>query len=267
MNTPCPHCRAEIEIDPEIFATLQGHANFQCPSCDCEVPVPPSVRPRVKLTLDDLKISNQPSSHGNHPSSAALPKRGMDRKLLMLGAAALVFAAGLIFYMKSRPSPEAALPTVATVAKITFPSRTELDAKLVFEGKTSAFLKVEDKYAFESFVPEIENRNSFPVYKDLWGEKQVFVIHPIAKDKPGVLDFSKITKHAKGILTVKARNHPKGNCRIEMVRGDGTIVHTTDVKNKEWITMQVPFNDETITLQVHATGWYCEHAFITYSIQ
>ena len=83
MNTPCPHCRVNIEIDPPTLAALAGHSHFNCPACQGAVAVP------------------------SRPLKLASAQRGISRNLLILGSVALLALGGIGFYLASQKSGDA----------------------------------------------------------------------------------------------------------------------------------------------------------------
>lgn len=95
-NTNCPHCQAEIEIDPVTLAALQGHENFACPACEELVAVPVSRAP-VKVTAASIRATTTVAK----PSVA---KKSPNSNLLILGAAALLILVGLGFFLASKKS-------------------------------------------------------------------------------------------------------------------------------------------------------------------
>ncbi len=98
MNTPCPHCQIQIEIDAQTHAALQGHTNFQCPSCDGLVTVPPVTRAPVKVTAAAAIRSVSSEAPASTIASVFL---ALNRNMLTLGAAALLVLGGLGFFIAS----------------------------------------------------------------------------------------------------------------------------------------------------------------------
>ena len=97
MKTACPHCSQHIEIDGETLASLQGSSHFACPACVGAVPVPPlsgslPLAPPHDPETDPLPVAS-PTAHAH---------RGLNRNLLILGAAALLVLGGLAFFIASR---------------------------------------------------------------------------------------------------------------------------------------------------------------------
>jgi hypothetical protein len=98
METTCPHCAQGIEIDPVTLMTLRGRQNFACPACSRAVPVPGAATGTrshasaiVKKSAKDTKARMQPQ-----------PARGLNRNLLILGAAALLTLGGVVWFIASR---------------------------------------------------------------------------------------------------------------------------------------------------------------------
>lgn len=106
----------------------------------------------------------------------------------------------------------------------------------------------------------------FPVYKEFLNETEVFVIHPINREVPGTVDFSEITGKSRGTLVIKVHDHEFGDCRYEILKS-GKIFKSDELDTDDWKTIQVPFQNESVIFAIHPTGWNCEFAFVTYSIQ
>lgn len=133
MNTQCPHCQIQIEIDPETHAALQGHAHFQCPSCDGLVPVPPVTRAPVKVTAATVFRQKQSPAAARPPTNAI---RGLNRNLLILGSAALLVLGGLGFFIASKKSGD----TNTTSKNI----RNEIIKNSYFQNLIAAGVTTED---------------------------------------------------------------------------------------------------------------------------
>ena len=39
-----------------------------------------------------------------------------------------------------------------------------------------------------------------------------------------------------------------------------------EITEDKWINLSVDFDHESVALEVHATGWYYEHSFVTYKV-
>ncbi|MGB6221844.1 lectin-like protein [Haloferula sp.] len=145
--------------------------------------------------------------------------------------------------------------------------RSGLDDQIVF-GEGSYRLLTPDDIAFSKISPKIQiisDNRAFPLYKSLWGEENVFCIHPTSGDTPGTVDFSKITGKSKGNLIINMRDDPRGDCRIEVLKGN-EIFDSIQLDTDEWKTVSIPFEEDRVVIKVYATGWSCEYAFITYEI-
>ncbi len=113
---------------------------------------------------------------------------------------------------------------------------------------------------------KIHDGTGIPSYRRLWRKPDVLMVHPISPDQPGTIDFSKITKSAKGRLTIMVHKHPYGDHFIK-VHKNGEEVETRNVKRQDWEHVRVDFDNEDIVLSVHANGWAWEHSFICYRIE
>ncbi len=123
MNTPCPHCQIQIEIDPETLAALQGNALFQCPSCGVEVPVPNVARAPLKVTAA-AAIRHNPAATTSTPKNQT-----GKRNLFILGASALLFLIGLGFFLSSSKSGE---EKKETKTEVTYPSVVMADKPISY---------------------------------------------------------------------------------------------------------------------------------------
>jgi hypothetical protein len=117
-----------------------------------------------------------------------------------------------------------------------------------------------------SGVVRVHGETGVPTYRRLWGKSDVLMVHPIAPDQPGVVDFSGITKSSKGRLNVSISKHPWGNHLVK-IQKNGVEVASQNIAQNDWETLRVDFDREDVVLQVHATGWKWENSFITYRIE
>ncbi|HEY8747195.1 MAG TPA: peptidylprolyl isomerase [Tepidisphaeraceae bacterium] len=112
---------------------------------------------------------------------------------------------------------------------------------------------------------EIYKRGSLRLAKELWGKRDVFCAHPLSPETPAYVDFSKITQSASGTLILYFHNFPTGDCDANVKVDGAQFTHLT-VGGDEWKTVRVPFRQNGVGIEVRATGWWNEHAFITYEI-
>ena len=113
---------------------------------------------------------------------------------------------------------------------------------------------------------KIHDGTGIPSYRRLWRKPDVLMVHPVSSDQPGTIDFSKITKSAKGRLTILVNKHPYGDHLIK-VHKNGQEVETRNITRQDWEDVRISFDHEDIVLSVHATGWAWEHSFISYRIE
>jgi hypothetical protein len=112
---------------------------------------------------------------------------------------------------------------------------------------------------------EIYTRGGLRLAKNLWGKDDVFCAHPFSPSVPAYVDFSKLTDHAAGLLIVYLHNFPTGSCAAVLnVNGQSRAI--VAVGGDVWKEFRVPFHDMDVGIEVRATGWWNEHAFITYVI-
>ena len=113
---------------------------------------------------------------------------------------------------------------------------------------------------------KIHDGTGVPSYRRLWRKADVLMVHPVSPDQPGTIDFSGITKSAKGRLTILVNKHPYGDHLIK-VHKNGQEVETRNITRQDWEDVRVDFDHEDVVLSVHATGWAWEHSFISYRIE
>jgi hypothetical protein len=115
--------------------------------------------------------------------------------------------------------------------------------------------------------PEFIERQPLVLAKQLWGSSDVFLAHPVGYDKPGSVDFSKITKGNKGTLLLQVRNWPGCDCEIGLVKG-GKLTEKQVLDKNKWVLLTVPFDREALLLEVKAYKEYnMDFAFISYTIK
>lgn len=112
---------------------------------------------------------------------------------------------------------------------------------------------------------ETYRRGQLGLAKSLWGEPDVFQVHPNSEQVPAEIDFSLLTGEAQGTLVVKFHNFPGGDCKA-VIKVDGKELHSVDVRGDRWHSARVAFDHTAVTIDIQATGWNREHAFITYSM-
>lgn len=105
-----------------------------------------------------------------------------------------------------------------------------------------------------------------PTYKRLWGKSDVLMVHPVAPDQPGVVDFSEVTKTSRGRLNVSISKHPWGDHLVKIRKNGGEAVSQHIARN-DWETLRVDFDKEDVLIEIHATGWKWENSFLTYRIE
>ena len=104
-----------------------------------------------------------------------------------------------------------------------------------------------------------------PVYRHIFGQQDVIMLEPFSREKPAEISFAAITKGAKGVLRISARNHPAGDFVLEVFKA-GTSFKKETVGANKWERISIPFDHEEIVVKNIANGWSCEFAFIDYSI-
>lgn len=148
-------------------------------------------------------------------------------------------------------------------------SSAEID--ITARAVTDPLLKIETS---ETLLPKhdklmvkmrIDEDHKPPLYKTLLQKTDVFLVHPISKTRPAVVDFSAITTQGKGVLRLAARNHPSGDCILEISKS-GEEVEKKTLDAPRWTTFQIPFDHEPVVVRTLATGWAWEYSFLTYSI-
>ncbi len=159
----------------------------------------------------------------------------------------------LTFLLSAASALHAAEPDI-TSRKVTDPllqisSRT----KLLPEKDDQSFRATRD----EAHVP--------PVYRTLWNERNVILLEPFSEQKPAQIDFSAITKNNKGVLRLRARNHPQGDFELEILK-DGQSFKKETVGANQWKRYTIPFDHESVVILNRANGWHFEFGFYAYTI-
>ncbi|MEQ1750552.1 MAG: hypothetical protein ABL974_14085 [Prosthecobacter sp.] len=103
-----------------------------------------------------------------------------------------------------------------------------------------------------------------PMYKKALGKFNVLVVHPFGQQKPGSLDFSKITTQSKGKLSLAVRNHPHGDFILVLKKG-AEVVEEKLMASGNWKTIVIPYDHQPIIAEVKANNWSFEHGFFDYS--
>eukprot|EP01031_Cornospumella_fuschlensis_P040311 gene40311-49121_t len=118
------------------------------------------------------------------------------------------------------------------------------DPQLKISSATSLLPEKDDKMLGgtrdEKHVPQ--------VYKILWGKRDVIMLEPFSREKPGVLDFSAITKNSKGTLRLSARNHPNGDFLLEILK-KGEAFKSESVGGSKWERYTIPFDHEEVVVR------------------
>jgi hypothetical protein len=87
MTILCPHCSQQLELTPEVIASLRGQPHFACPSCQGLIAVPLS--------------HPMPRRRG---AAAVQTQRGLNRNLLVLGVITLLVLGGIAALLAMRGS-------------------------------------------------------------------------------------------------------------------------------------------------------------------
>ena len=135
----CQHCKTEFEVDAATIAFLQGRSHFKCPTCSTLLPVsilpappvsavplapPPALAPVTPVQAPEPAASNTPV--------AAKAWKGLNRNLLILGAAAILVIGGVGFYLATRSSGDRSVVKQNITNEII---RNQYFTGLVEEGK------------------------------------------------------------------------------------------------------------------------------------
>lgn len=115
MKLSCPHCTQILELTPEAIASFEGDPHFPCPVCGGRVPLPetapPSPAPKRKgrqtpLLPKDGGANWRPGAKPPQSKTPAVSEsaitavsRGLNRNLLVLGAAVLILLGGAGTYL------------------------------------------------------------------------------------------------------------------------------------------------------------------------
>ena len=143
-------------------------------------------------------------------------------------------------------------------------NREDTDPLLVIETDLQILSESDSVFRREKKV-EIIKDTGIPTYKKIWGKRKVFLVHPFSKEKSGKVDFSAITREAKGTLEISFKNHPEGNHEIKIHLADQEP-ESELIADREWIKKRIQFDHQNLHIEVIANDWYCEHCFITYKI-
>jgi hypothetical protein len=141
-----------------------------------------------------------------------------------------------------------------------FTKREVTDPKLVITTQSTLLPEKDDKW-----MDAVRDENHVPpVYKRLWSATDVIMIEPLSKDKPAKIDFSAITSNNKGVLRLKVRNDPRGDFKLEILKGGQTFKKET-IGSGKWERFQIPFDHESVVVLDHANNWSFEFGFFDYS--
>ncbi|MEI6279374.1 MAG: hypothetical protein WCQ16_08340 [Verrucomicrobiae bacterium] len=154
----------------------------------------------------------------------------------------------------------AAFASVTYAQDLDFTKRSVTDPLLKISTSTTLLPAKDDRMLGgirdEKHVP--------PVYRRLWSHQDVIMLEPFSREKPAEMDFSAITKTNKGTLRIGARNDPRGDFVLEILK-NGILFKKETVGSNKWVRVSVPFDNEEVILKDVANGWMCEFAFIEYS--
>jgi hypothetical protein len=111
-------------------------------------------------------------------------------------------------------------------------------------------------------------RNNLLIAKDLLGQKNVFMLHPLNKTTPASIDFSGITSKLSGTLNLALHSRPTGDCRAVIFR-NGRIIEDINVGGNKWIFKNVSFSKgDKLSIENQTLGRYSGEALIlTYQIE
>ena len=118
---------------------------------------------------------------------------------------------------------------------------------------------------------DVYMRGDLRLARNYFGKQDVFCLHPWSQTQPTTADFSKITGQASGTLILNLHNlfDPKtkqaGDCKA-ILRADDNEIGSTIVEGNDWTQLVIPFNHNRIHVEIAATGWFWEHAFVTYEV-
>lgn len=156
----------------------------------------------------------------------------------------------------------ACLTTSNALAEIL--DRDVTDPLIVIESGQSLLSPSED--AIRSERAEIQKDTGIPTYDKLWGQRNVIIVHPISEQKAAGINFSKITKICRGRLKLYVHPHPYGDHDIAIYKAD-KLIEAATIQEKDWEYFGIEFDHESLRIEIQATGWYYEHAFITYRVE
>jgi hypothetical protein len=145
--------------------------------------------------------------------------------------------------------------------EIDFTSRKITDPQLVISSSCSFIPEKDEKSALGATRDE---NYIIPVYRYLWREKNVIMLEPFSREKAAQIDFSAITKNNKGILRLKARNHPSGDFELQIFK-NGELFKKESIGANKWERFTIPFDHDEVIVKNNANGWCCEFGFFQYS--
>ncbi len=104
MKTSCPRCSAELELDAETLALVESVGSYECPACAMRVSMSATHRLAGVRVKTDEEIAQAATPPPDKEESAAALRlwRGVNRNVLILGAAAILLLGGLVFFIASR---------------------------------------------------------------------------------------------------------------------------------------------------------------------
>ncbi len=165
--------------------------------------------------------------------------------------------------------------TAATPFKLTNPSiygnREYTDTLIVIEHSATVAERQFSGFFPDSNPRDVFMRQNLRLARNYFGRQDVFCIHPWSERQPATADFSQITLQGAGTIVFNLHNlfDPKsgqaGDCKVTFIK-DGTEFQTSIVEGNEWHWIAIPFDRSQISLTVSATGWFWEHAFLTYDV-
>jgi len=154
----------------------------------------------------------------------------------------------------------AAISSLVKAQDIDFTKRTVTDPLLKITTSSALLPAKDDKWLGatrdEKHVP--------PVYRRLWSQQDVIMLEPFSREKPAEIDFSAVTKSNKGVLRIGARNDPRGDFTLEILK-NGQSFKKEEIGSNKWNRFTIPFDHEEVLLKGIANGWSFEFAFIDYS--
>ena len=143
--------------------------------------------------------------------------------------------------------------------------RSSTDPLLVVKSNQGLLRENDPMFVQSKLKVKVSKKTGISAYKRIWGRNDVLMVHPLSEKQPGEIDFSKFTSASSGTIKIHIHKCPEGDHEVKLFKG-GQEVESEEIIENKWINFSIDFDNESVALEVHATGWYYEHSFVTYKV-